>query len=377
MKKTLLTFAIVLIALISKADVLAFTVNGVSYREVSGGVVNVTAKESGTYSGSIVVPGTVTYEGVTYSVREVDEYAFAQCANLTSVTFEYGVQYIGQHAFSNSGITSVSLPNSITYISIGVFYGCENLSSIEIPNSVTTIQYETFAGCRSLASVTIPDGVTAIEESAFAGCSILAYVYIPNSVTSIGSSVFYNCGSLVSVHLPEGITDISHGLFEACHNLDTITIPAGVTTIGANAFSECTGLDTVTCKVLTPPAMHSTAFSYVNTFEDVVLRVPCEKISVYQADEYWRYFNNMVDECGNSSAIEKVEENNALVVYPNPAMENITLTTEEDIYIYNNVGMVVKEISNPKGETLIDISDFECGVYYIRTGNMTQKLIKE
>ncbi|MBR1770061.1 MAG: leucine-rich repeat protein, partial [Bacteroidales bacterium] len=174
-------------------------------------------------------------------------------------------------------------------------------------------------------------------------------VTIGNSVTSIGESAFYSCTSLTSV-----------------------TIGNSVTSIGAFAFLECP-LDTVICKGDVPPTIYATTFDYgVNT----VLIVPCGKKSVYETTEGWSSFSNIVEDCA-SSGIEDVINVNSVEVYPNPAKEKLIIKAENEISIFNNKGQLVKVVKNIRGTKEIDISDLESGIYYIKTGDVTKKLIVE
>ena len=81
----------------------------------------------------------------------------------------------------------------------GAFSGCSGLTSVTLPDSVTSIGYGAFRSCSGLTSITIPDSVTSIGEYAFGYCSGLTSVTIGNSVTSIGDSAFYNCSRLKTV----------------------------------------------------------------------------------------------------------------------------------------------------------------------------------
>jgi len=109
-------------------------------------------------------------------------------------------------AFSGcKSLVGITIPNSVTEISGGAFSGT-GLTSITIPDSVTSISYQGFSGCTSLTSVTIPNSVTKIEGGAFGFCSGLTNITIPASVTSIGSSAFYSCTSLTSVTFQGTIT---------------------------------------------------------------------------------------------------------------------------------------------------------------------------
>lgn len=94
---------------------------------------------------------------------------------------------IGSGAFEwCSGLTSVTIPDSVTTIGACAFRDCSGLTSVTIPDSVTSIRYSAFENCSGLTSVMIPDSVLSIGNSAFGGCSGLTSVTIGNSVTSIG-----------------------------------------------------------------------------------------------------------------------------------------------------------------------------------------------
>lgn len=124
-------------------------------------------------TGNVVIPEEVTYNGQTYTVTAIGEYAF----------YNYDNTYI---------ITGITLPNTITSIGDYAFYNCYALKEITIPNSVTSIGYRAFSGCSSLSYVTIPNSIISIGDEAFQECYNLTTVSIGNSVTSIGSS-FGNC----------------------------------------------------------------------------------------------------------------------------------------------------------------------------------------
>ena len=215
MKKNLLLLLLTLLPFVaSAAD--KIEIDGICYYLNSSDeakTASVTSK-SGGYSGDIVIPESVTYEEVTYSVTSIGDYAFYNCSGLTSVTIPNSVTTIGVFAFYNcSGLTSVTIPNSVISISKGAFSGCSGLTSVTIPNSVTSICDDAFYGCSGLTSVTIPNSVTSIGSEAFYGCSGLTSITIPNSVTSIGSEAFYHCSGLTSVVIGSGVTSIGSDAF--------------------------------------------------------------------------------------------------------------------------------------------------------------------
>ena len=201
----------------------------------------------GSYSGDVIIPETIAYDGTTYSVTSIGDNAFLRCSGLTSVTIPNSVTSIGDGAFALcSGLTFVSIPNSVTSIGNDTFYYCSGLISVTIPNSITSIGDLAFYRCSGLTSVTIPNSVTSIGDSAFAGCSGLTSVTIPNSVTSIGYSVFGGCTGLTTMTIPNSVTSIGKYAFRSCSGLTSVTIPNSVTSIGYEAFRGCSGLTSVT-----------------------------------------------------------------------------------------------------------------------------------
>ena len=307
MKRTLFILTALFGLLFSSFSALAYDckVDGIYYNlnktDKTASVTN--SSNSDNYSGVIVIPETIAYNGATYSVTSIGEYAFDGCSGLTSVTIGNSVKSIGQSAFAYcSGLTSVTIGNSVKSIGDLAFFDCTGLTSVTIPNSVTSIGEEVFGDCSGLnsvivdknngtydsrdncnaiiktstnklvvgcknttipnsvtsigdrafyghsrlTSVTIPNSVTSIGESAFEYCSGLKSATIGNSVTSIGEEAFYDCTGLTSVTIGNSVKFIGYAAFQNCSGLTLVTIPNSVTSIGEDAFYECSGLTSVT-----------------------------------------------------------------------------------------------------------------------------------
>lgn len=199
---------------------------------------------SGYITGALTIPDSVeNNNGIKFAVASIGDGAFLNCSGLTLVTIGNSVTSIGQMAFYRCNhMTLVTIPNSVSLIGVDAFWGCSSLTSITIPNSVTNIGDGAFSGCSNLMSMTIPNSVTSMGINVFSGCSNLVSVTIPNSITSIPYGTFSGCSSLTSVSIPNSVTKIGGSAFSGCNSLTTIIIPNSVTTINAEAFRNCNGL---------------------------------------------------------------------------------------------------------------------------------------
>ena len=303
---------------------------GYSAFEGCSSLTSITIPNSVTSIGGGAFEGCSSLTSITIpnSVTSIGGGAFEGCSSLTSITIPNSVTSIEYGAFSGcSSLTSITIPNSVTEIEGGAFSGCSSLKSFNgkfasedgrclikdgeliafapagltsytIPNSVTSIGSHAFDGCSSLTSITIPNNVTEIGSWAFSGCSSLKSITIGNSVKSIGYSAFEDCSSLTSITIPNSVTSIGRDAFEGCniqsviidtvtgdtsyieemfgdnkiagyrgkyasedgrclivdgklidvveHDLTTYTIPDGVVEIGNKAFANCTELTSIT-----------------------------------------------------------------------------------------------------------------------------------
>ena len=217
------------------------------------------------------------------------------------------VTKIGENAFRDrTELTSVTIPDGVTYIVDCAFFGCTLLETVTIPNSVTDICWRAFYDCVSLKEVTIPASVTNIQDYAFGyyydsdssetkkvdgfkinyvkntyghyyatengftdeACLLTnelndgtleiskyagnsATCVIPGEingkkVTKIGDNAFIDCTELTSVTIPDGVTSIDEAAFLGCTSLTSVTIPDSVTSIKSKAFFNCTSLKSVT-----------------------------------------------------------------------------------------------------------------------------------
>jgi hypothetical protein len=232
-------------------------------------------------------------------VTDIESELFSGCSSLSKITipdsvtsivcnafndtayynnaenWDNGILYIGNTLIvANSDVVSgdVSVKEGTRIISDYAFEECSGLSEITLPDSVKSIGYGAFYGCGDLSKITLSDGLTYIDSDAFVECSSLSEITIPDSVTGIGSYAFndtayynnaenwdngilYIGNALVqvkrgvvsgNVSVKEGTRIISADAFENCSGLSEITLPDSVTNIGWSAFYYCDSLSKIT-----------------------------------------------------------------------------------------------------------------------------------
>ena len=365
------TFSFLLAVLMSMVASVAsahdFVVDGIYYKITSSTepyTASVTYRGQFTnsydneYTGSVTIPKTVTYNDVTYSVTSITGYAFYRCSGLTSVTIPNSVTSIGgSKAFRDcTGLTSVEIPNSVTSIGSEAFYGCSGLTSVEIPNSVTSIGEYAFSGCTGLTSVEIPYSVTSIGKDAFKECTglartdyasiesllgiqfgnaaanplyytkalnvggkIVTELEIPESVAAINSFAFYNCNSIKKVTGGKNVTSIGKSAFYNNVKLISMQIGGKVEEIKDYAFNKCP-LTTIYNYAVTPQNCGKETFSIDKSTCN--LYVLPESVEQYENHQDWYEFNiNAMD--AETVAIENVNVNEN---------DNETLRYEKGVY---------------------------------------------
>ena len=191
--------------------------------------------------GEVKIPSYGVYKGKRYRVTSIGEMAFSECTGITSITIPNTIVIIEYCAFDGcTGLTEINIPNSVTIIEDCAFFGCTRLTEITMFNSVTSIGQHVFYNCIGLTAITLPNSITSIEDGAFEGCIGLSEINIPNSVTNIGNHAFEDCTGLKKINIPKSVMSIGECAFQGCTGLSAITIPNSVTSIGNDAFLNCT-----------------------------------------------------------------------------------------------------------------------------------------
>ena len=201
-----------------------------------------------------VIDKTVSKVIIPDVVVGIDNSAFSACTKIkTIIGNATNVSTVAKQAKPSSFSVNIT---SGTSIGNQAFYDCTGLTSVTIPDSVTSIGWAAFSGCSGLTSVTIGNGVTSIGNRAFDGCKGLTSITVAE-----GNSKYHSAGNCVietatmtlflgcktSVIPTDGsVTSIGNNAFDGCKGLTSITIPDSVTSIGECAFFGCTGLTSIT-----------------------------------------------------------------------------------------------------------------------------------
>lgn len=200
--------------------------------------IEYTYNENGKIVGATPYGFTVLPPSAFRGITTLEWVDFSKCPNLVN---------LGTYAFQGcTGITEMTIPDSITNIGNYTFYGCTALQSITIPDGVTNIGTYAFRDCKSITSIDIPKSVTNIADYAFMNCTGLTSLKIDPSAITMTFYSFQGCDSVNNVVIKDGATSICDYAFRGLKGLKSITIPNGVTSIGQNAFSDCSALTSIT-----------------------------------------------------------------------------------------------------------------------------------
>ena len=291
-----------------------FEVDGLYFNKTNEGEVSV-VKGDKQYSGDVVVPTSITVDGVQYAVTAIGQQAFEFCA-----------------------VNSIVLPEGLKRVE-GYSLACQ-AKEVNIPSTIEEIGHYAFAGGR-FKDLRLPEGLRVIEDGAFEGTPVREVV-IPSTVSSIGVEVFSgagwdeaeangpgfgldhisvaegnpyydsreDCNAVIETAtnklvvgtnntvIPSDVKVLGSCAFSYCNRMTKIIIPASVEKIDINCFLQCYKLtDIYVCRQ--EPAAAPRAFGHPGLdgfdFDHVVLHVPMGCKDAYAAANTWSYFKNIVE----------------------------------------------------------------------------------
>ena len=258
---------------------ISFTYDNVIYEIINTTMVTISGYESPPNPWDLVIPNTVTYDSINYTVVSIKIYAFYGCISLRSCI----------------------IPDSITIIGNFVFYGCSSLISCIIPYSITSIGVSIFQNCSSLTNIIVDSlnqNYSSLNDVLFNKLQTTLLQYplgknqtsytIPSSVTTIDISSFNGANILNNIIIPDSVNTINDYAFIFCTSLINITIPYNVIFIGNYAFLGCTSLTSITFNQLTSTnvSFGSSVFTNDTLLENVYLIYPNTSIETYFSTYY-------------------------------------------------------------------------------------------
>jgi len=268
------------------------------------------------YSGDIIIPRTINYNGSTFTVTHICEYAFEK-STITSVIIGSCVKYIDLHAFYEcENLRKVEMPNGVIEIGHLAFYGCENLEYINIPKSIETIGNAVFDGCRKIQSVfRIPKSCNRIGIGALPTMSSIPLtVYIEDSESELfycedaivpyntkkiyigrnGSSNYFSTAyyKMMGVYYWKDVTfgdyvtkmpEYYQAIKSRDAEIDVLTIGVSIDSIPELPIY----IKNIYMRSSTPPF----ASGFANkTYVNCTLYIPRGSLSAYKSSAYWNKF---------------------------------------------------------------------------------------
>lgn len=271
-----------------------------------------------------------TYDGVTYDLDDTSSPIHAEVKKITKTGDVVIPSYVGKGTKSykvtqfwyncgNSGMTSISIPNTIERFNEEAFNGCTGLTAVKITDlaqwckiyvclcgygsdtdsySSNPLRYahDLYVNNALLTDLDLSafTAITNLGAGVFEGASCLTSVTLPWNLKSIGRCTFQGCTGLTTLTIPNNVNSIGWYAFRNCTSLQSITLGSGLTSIGAAAFYGCDALRNVVCNAATPPSINGSAFSD-NTLNSGTLVVPKGKKATYAQASGWSGFQNIIE----------------------------------------------------------------------------------
>ncbi len=314
----------------------------------------VTSRPGNSYSGAVVVPSKVEWNGKTFTVTEIQGEAFFACtltslvvpntvkrlhvgnAKIGKLVIEDGEEllqasgyyvnvighiggvdynrglgdeatidevYLGRNtdSYFSGGIEKVAIGEQVTFLSRSLFSGCKISGTFVLPENIKEIEAHAFASNVNLEAVEAV-GVEKIGESAFSKCTKLNDFKMPN-LKYIGVNAFGSCTSLKQFEIPQGVSTIGAVAFQNCENLESVVIPNSIIEFGSGTyfnttyhqvFRGCTALKSITVNAKTPFVLDESNFDAL-TYVNAELHVPAEAVDAYKEADTWKNFFKISD----------------------------------------------------------------------------------
>ena len=266
------------------------------YLKLSSNTVCVTYPNDGNLShtydgynkptGNIIIPETVSFDGVTYSVTRIFSGTFANCSEINAIFIPNSVTSIDYNAFDNISISyycaAEKRPDGWWGLSGGTTFFNTKLNG-DFAYRVTNnelLEAEIIGYLGTDNNIDIP---SEIAINAYTKCK----------VTNIAANAFRNHTNMTGIIIPYTVKSIGGSAFYGCTGLTSIVLPISLTSIGDGAFTNCYNIESMNIKCLTPPTINSQTFLSVD--KNIPVFVTCGNANTYKSTDYWRDFVTFID----------------------------------------------------------------------------------
>ena len=269
--------AAVAAALLAWMPAQAFDVDGMSYEVNNETAKTVTLTKGKSSLTNVMVPETVTDNGVTYTVNTIGMEAFQKCEIPGVLDLPASVVYLQMFAFEELTGSSVRIRGDLQSVDFGAFYA----NSLQAIICYSTTYFTHDAGVLTnkeknmiiafpgrptsdkwgSANLTLPEGYETIAPYAFTGNPTLTSITIPATIKEIGVSAFQECPKLKSITIQGGNTKVANRAFMGCEQVTSLSLPTGMQTVGHSAFFDLAALKTLT---LPEGMVHTGVNSFAN-----------------------------------------------------------------------------------------------------------------
>ncbi len=364
--RKLYTLAAALMAGVFVSQAASFWVGELQFTTIDDTTVKLSKAEQ--VSGDVVIPATVTNEGVEYTVVEIAASTF-RSKTIDSVTIPGTVKTVGASAFQMCRLKKAVIEEGFTTLGYSMFGSCGQLAEVSLPSTLTCLGDEgpfsagsAFNGCMALANVTIAGDITSIGEQAFNNCNALASDLSFPKLTSLGSNAFGYCRAMKRIELGGTLENVTGEAFYGCEGLTEITLPASMTSVASNAYAGCDKIANVYCYATVPPTASDDSF--VSTvYPTAILHVPEEAIDTYKKADIWKNFATIVSL--TDSGVGSIENDTPLTLVDGAVASRLPMK------IYDAKGVLRADVA--AGTFRLDT--LGRGMYIVRSGTHTIKTV--
>ncbi|QOR72968.1 leucine-rich repeat domain-containing protein [Cruoricaptor ignavus] len=295
------------------------------------------------------------------------------------------VKTMGTAAMEGSRLYYINLPNSLETISEAAFVNCLRLMEIKIPNGVKSIGVNAFLSCISLQVIEISESVETIGQQAFLNCPKLGIIYVAENnpkFTSEGGVLFDKAKKVLinfpvmigtDYKMPATVEEIGRYSMSNALALNVLRLPASLKKISRYALFGSKNLKTIYCAATIPPALEVAALDQMPR-ANIVLKVPVGAGDAYRAAAIWKEFKIEEDAAMATSENAKT----SVKIYPPQTSGSLFIEQQNpaELTIYNMSGQLIKSYKLSAGKNTVDISREAAGIYLLKIGGETYKVLK-